>query len=60
MIPLERAAALLQACNSYIQDQLLARQAVPDWQSLDTLADAITSVEYYRSDCRKTAGRKAT
>ena len=47
MIPLERAAALLQACNSYIQDQLLARQAVPDWQSLDTLADAITSVEYY-------------
>ena len=29
MIPLERAAALLQACNSYIQDQLLARQAVP-------------------------------
>ncbi|HAN53698.1 MAG TPA: hybrid sensor histidine kinase/response regulator, partial [Pseudomonas sp.] len=47
MIPLERAAALLHACNSYIQDQLLARQAVPDWQSLDTLADAITSVEYY-------------
>ena len=47
MIPLERAAALLQACNSYIQDQLLARQVVPDWQSLDTLADAITSVEYY-------------
>ena len=47
MIPLERAAALLQACNGYIQDQLLARQAVPDWQSLDTLADAITSVEYY-------------
>ncbi len=47
MIPLERAASLLQACNGYIQDQLLARQAVPDWQSLDTLADAITSVEYY-------------
>jgi chemosensory pili system protein ChpA (sensor histidine kinase/response regulator) len=47
MIPLERAAALLQACNGYIQDQLLARKAVPDWQSLDTLADAITSVEYY-------------
>src|SRR5690606_12326278 len=29
------------------QEQLLARQAIPDWQSLDTLADAITSVEYY-------------
>lgn len=47
MIPLARAAALLDACNRYIQEQLLARQAVPDWQSLDMLADAITSVEYY-------------
>ncbi|SDI94173.1 chemosensory pili system protein ChpA (sensor histidine kinase/response regulator) [Pseudomonas flavescens] len=47
MIPLDRAAALLNACNRYIQEQLLARQAVPNWQSLDTLADAITSVEYY-------------
>ncbi|WGL61719.1 Hpt domain-containing protein [Pseudomonas sp. CW003PS] len=47
MIPLQRAADLLNACNRYIQEQLLARQAVPNWQSLDTLADAITSVEYY-------------
>ena len=47
MVPLARAAALLDACNRYIQEQLLAPQAIPDWQSLDTLADAITSVEYY-------------
>lgn len=47
MIPLPRAAALLGACNRYILEQLLARKAVPNWQSLDTLADAITSVEYY-------------
>ncbi|RRV29182.1 response regulator [Pseudomonas sp. o96-267] len=47
MIPLQRAADLLNACNRYIQEQLLARKAVPNWQSLDTLADAITSVEYY-------------
>ncbi|WP_421683348.1 response regulator [Stutzerimonas urumqiensis] len=47
MIPLERAAALLEACNRYIVEQLLAHNAIPDWQSLDTLADAITSVEYY-------------
>ncbi|OWJ90745.1 hybrid sensor histidine kinase/response regulator [Pseudomonas sp. A46] len=47
MIPLPRAATLLEACNRYIQEQLLARKAVPNWQSLDTLADAITSVEYY-------------
>ena len=47
MIPLARAADLLQACNRYIQEQLLVRKAVPNWQDLDTLADAITSVEYY-------------
>ena len=47
MIPLPRAAALLEACNRYIQEQLLAHQAIPDWQHLDTLADAITGVEYY-------------
>ncbi|MGE8361918.1 Hpt domain-containing protein [Pseudomonas sp.] len=47
MIPLARAAELLSACNRYIQEQLLARKAVPNWQNLDTLADAITSVEYY-------------
>ncbi|MEK1906655.1 MAG: Hpt domain-containing protein [Pseudomonas sp.] len=47
MIPLARAASLLQACNRYIEEQLLARKAVPNWQNLDTLADAITSVEYY-------------
>lgn len=47
MIPLQRAADLLNACNRYIQEQLLARKAVPNWQNLDTLADAITSVEYY-------------
>ncbi len=47
MVPLARAAALLDACNRYIQEQLLGPQAIPDWQSLDTLADAITSVEYY-------------
>jgi chemosensory pili system protein ChpA (sensor histidine kinase/response regulator) len=47
MIPLQRAADLLNACNRYIQEQLLVRKAVPNWQNLDTLADAITSVEYY-------------
>nr|WP_294977469.1 Hpt domain-containing protein [uncultured Pseudomonas sp.] len=47
MISQERAARLLEACNRYIQEQLLVRQAVPDWHSLDTLADAMTGVEYY-------------
>ncbi|MDG1579731.1 Hpt domain-containing protein [Pseudomonas sp. GOM6] len=47
MIPLTRAASLLKACTRYIEEQLLVRKAVPNWQNLDTLADAITSVEYY-------------
>ena len=47
MIPLNRAASLLKACTRYIEEQLLVRKAVPNWQNLDTLADAITSVEYY-------------
>lgn len=47
MIPLPRVAGLLDACNRYIQEQMLANDAIPDWQNLDTLADAITSVEYY-------------
>ena len=47
MIPLQRAADLLEACKRYICERLLEPRAVPDWQHLDTLADAITGVEYY-------------
>jgi len=47
MIPLARASALVDVCNRYIREQLLVGRVVPDWQSLDTLADAITGVEYY-------------
>lgn len=47
MIPLERAAALVETCRRYIQEQLFEKQIIPNWQNLDTLADAITSVEYY-------------
>src|SRR5690606_33003648 len=47
IIPLERAAALLQSCARYVQEVLLDDQSVPEWQQLDTLADAITSIEYY-------------
>jgi len=47
MIPLTRASALVDGCKRYVQEQLLVGQMVPDWQSLDTLADAITGIEYY-------------
>jgi len=47
MIPLPRAAAILVCCHGYIREQLLGQRVVPDWRMLDTLADAISSVEYY-------------
>ncbi|MCX4026665.1 Hpt domain-containing protein [Endozoicomonas sp. SM1973] len=47
MIPLERASILIAACQRYVQLDLLVKKAIPQWQALDTLADAITSVEYY-------------
>ncbi len=47
MIPLERAANLVETCRHYIEEQLFQQKIIPNWQNLDTLADAITSVEYY-------------
>ncbi len=47
MIPLNRAASLLEACNDYIGEHLLGERTPPDWHQLDNLADAIISIEYY-------------
>ncbi|WP_317931435.1 Hpt domain-containing protein [Halioxenophilus sp. WMMB6] len=47
MVPLPRAGAVLGACAQYIDEQLLQEGMVPEWRSLDTLADAIASIEYY-------------
>lgn len=47
IIPLPQAAKLLGACSTYIQESLLDTKSIPDWQQLDRLADAITSIEYY-------------
>lgn len=47
IIPLARPARILRACASYIQEQLLDKDTPPEWTALDTLADAIASVEYY-------------
>ncbi|NBF05440.1 response regulator [Pseudomonas sp. Fl5BN2] len=47
MIPLPRAASLMEACNQFIIEKLLLEQRRPDWQRLDHLADVITSLEYY-------------
>ncbi|MGM0570597.1 MAG: Hpt domain-containing protein, partial [Pseudomonadota bacterium] len=47
VIPLERPAMILTAVRDYIQQVLLERKRIPDWKQLDTLADTITSIEYY-------------
>jgi chemosensory pili system protein ChpA (sensor histidine kinase/response regulator) len=47
MIPLQKPAVILESCANFIGQQLLEAAITPDWSSLDTLADAIASVEYY-------------
>ncbi|NOX92296.1 MAG: hypothetical protein GXP18_07570, partial [Gammaproteobacteria bacterium] len=44
---LERAAKLLGAANAFIREDVISAQVHPDSAKLDSLADAITSIEYY-------------
>ena len=44
---LNRAANLLGAANAFIREDVIAAQEKPSSDQLDTLADAITSIEYY-------------
>lgn len=43
----ERAANLIGACADFIQKQMLESSQMPPEQMLETLADALTSLEYY-------------
>ncbi|GAB2890494.1 Hpt domain-containing protein [Microbulbifer echini] len=47
MVGYQRASKIIAACNQYIGASLIERTEQPEWHMLDTLADAITSVEYY-------------
>lgn len=47
MVGYQRAAEIVGACKSYIEERLIGAGDQPDWKLLDTLADAVTSVEYY-------------
>ncbi|USD21788.1 Hpt domain-containing protein [Microbulbifer variabilis] len=47
MVGYQRASKIIAACNHFISDALIDRAEQPEWRMLDTLADAITSVEYY-------------
>ncbi|MDF3931194.1 ferrous iron transporter B [Pseudomonas citronellolis] len=43
----ERAAGLVGACADYIQRQMIETTQMPSEQMLETLADALTGLEYY-------------
>nr|WP_284500224.1 Hpt domain-containing protein [Microbulbifer sp. GX H0434] len=47
MVGYRRAGDIVGACKRYINEQLIDAAEKPEWKLLDTLADAITSVEYY-------------
>ena len=47
LVPLDRVADMLASAERYVSDVLLSNKQVPDWKQLDTLADAVTSIEYY-------------
>ncbi|WP_105102772.1 Hpt domain-containing protein [Microbulbifer pacificus] len=47
MVGYQRAAEIVGACKNYIEERLINAGDQPDWKLLDTLADAVTSVEYY-------------
>src|SRR5690606_38796727 len=47
MVNQRRYARILGACSRYIKDKLINGSHQPDWQEMDTLADAIAGVEYY-------------
>ena len=44
---LNAAATIIDSCNRYMSEELLAAPSTPSWQQLDTLADALASVDYY-------------
>lgn len=49
----QRAADLINAVRGYVADRVLAHQQVPQDTSLDDLADAISSIEYYLENLRE-------
>lgn len=54
---LTRASRLLGAANAYIREDVIAAQTKPNPEQLDTLADAITSIEYYLEAIREGRGQ---
>jgi chemosensory pili system protein ChpA (sensor histidine kinase/response regulator) len=47
MIPLPRAASLMQGCSDYVDEQLMANDSPPSEAQLGHFAEVISSLEYY-------------
>ncbi|MEO9524545.1 Hpt domain-containing protein [Marinobacter alexandrii] len=60
LIPLNRVADMLASAQRYLTDVLLSGKQVPDWKELDTLADAVTSIEYYLERLAEGIGENET
>ena len=59
MLELPQPADYLLAVRQYIQSELIARRRVPGGRQLDTLADAMASLEYYLEALRdRRSGRE--
>ena len=47
MVPLPRAGAIIDSCSRFIVEKLSDSNYSPSWDTLESLADAMASVEYY-------------
>ena len=47
MVPLTRAGAIVDGCSQFIVEQLIGNESEPSWDTLELLADAMASVEYF-------------
>ncbi|SFL89385.1 Hpt domain-containing protein [Marinobacter zhejiangensis] len=47
LIPMDRVADILDAAKNYITQVLFNETLTPEWEQMESLADAISSVEYY-------------
>ena len=47
IIPLLRPASIVRACNQFIKEKLVESDEQPEWATMELLADAIASVDYY-------------
>src|SRR5690606_37012393 len=58
MMELGQPADYLIAVSRYTEHELIARQRVPNGRQLDTLADALASLEYYLEALREQRGNR--